>query len=265
MFDKIARNDMIFQLPDFLKDAFAFNVMITIVEDTKTYPEIKLFSNHTNCIVVNSDKEHPVIIWTTDDFCDFENLFKFLKKEFMRNYPFKIISKIKPYEFLQSKCKNVYKVGVYHCDTLQAITYVGHADHIHPDEIEIVADMLRDFGYETGTDTKATQESVLPLAQKFLDDPLHLIWRDTNGKIVSLCRVRETQKYGRPGHIITRPEERGKAYAKMLLHFVTKRIFEIGKTPMLFTDYNYPSSNKCYPKVGYILDDIVMEYELTID
>ncbi len=264
MLDKIDRNDPIFQSSDFLKDAMAFNVMVSVVEDVKQYPEIKVYSNRQNCIVVNSDNAHPVIVWTRDDFDDFQGLYDFLMQEFGDNQPLEFASKLPVYDFIAGKCQLTppHRLGVYHCDELIPVPYVGYADNIRPDEVETVADLVCDFYHETKTDESATRESCLPMSREFLDNPFYLVWRNESGQIVSLARMRETEKFARAGHILTLPSERGKSYAKMLLHFLTQRAFEKGKIPMLFTNYDYEPSNKCYPKVGYVLDCVTVMYKV---
>ncbi len=263
MLEKITRDNPIFKSADFLKDAIAFNIMVSIVENVEKYPVAKAFSNHKDCIVVNSDNAHPVMVWTADDFADFESVYDFILQEFADNKPLQIMSKMSFYEALKDKqLKIFHRLGAYHCDKLNPITYVGKPDNISSDEVEMIADMLRDFGHETMADLTATHESCLPTAQKFVDNPLYLVWRDTNNKIVTTCRMAETENHARAGHVMTLPEERGKSYAKMLLHYLTKQILDMGKMPVLYTNFDYESSNICYSKVGYTLDCVIVQCDV---
>ena len=38
-----------------------------------------------------------------------------------------------------------------------------------------------------------------------------------------------------------------------MVYEVTKLVKEAGYIPMLYTDADYPASNACYEKIGYIL------------
>ena len=266
MFKKIARDDKIFKSEHFLQDAIPFNIMISIVEDVKKYPTPKVFSNGTDCIIVCSSPIHPVIVWTYDSFNDYEALFSFIQKEFSENKPFKIMSKFSFYEFLQNKNKvddeDIRILGTYRLGKLNDIKYVGHPDNITEEESPIVADLWAQFGQETGEDTEATVENCMDDARGFINSPLKKVWRDENNKIVTLAKLGLSEKYARFGHVITAPEERGKSYAKMLVHFFTKYSLTLGKEPMLFTDFEYIPSNKCYTAVGYELVCTIANYQI---
>ncbi|MFV0626575.1 MAG: GNAT family N-acetyltransferase [Alphaproteobacteria bacterium] len=266
MLKKIERNDPIFKSELFLKDVVPFNIMISIVESIDKYPTPKIFSNGCDCIIVNSDSEHPVIVWTSDNFDDFGNLFLFIHQEFSENKPLKIISKFNFFEFLKTKNKfsfvDTEELGVYECRKLNNIEYIGFPDNIKKEEVLTVAELLALFGKETGTDKNATTEKYIDLAQEFITSTLNKAWRNKQGKIVALTKLKVSEAYARIGHVITDPKERGKSYAKMLVHFMTNHAKSLGKTPILYTDYNYPASNKCYMAVGYEYLCTIANYEL---
>ncbi len=265
MFNKIKRDDNIFKSELFLQDAIAFNVMISIIENIVRYPTPKIFSNGRDCIIVNSDPEHPVIVWTADSFKDYEGVFHFVDSEFKNNNPFKIMSKMELYNFLNARNKvdnsNKKILGAYQCKNLNDIEYVGRADNITREEISVVAGLIALFGKETGENV-GTEENIVSDAESFINNPLNKVWRDTNNKIVALARIRITEKYARTGLVITDVNERGKSYAKMLVHFLAQHAMNIGKTPVIFTDFDYVPSNKCYKAVGYELRSTLANYEL---
>ncbi|MDD4556191.1 MAG: GNAT family N-acetyltransferase [Alphaproteobacteria bacterium] len=266
MFKKIGRNDAIFKSELFLRDVIAFNVMISILDDINKYPSPKIFSNGSNCVVVNSDSEHPVLVWTADQFTDFESLTQLIQQEFYKNNPLKIISKFIFFEFIKTENKfsvvDIETLGVYECCKLNNIEYVGFPDNIKTEEVLLVAELLALFGTETGTDKNATTEKYIDLAQEFVTSSLNKAWRNKQGKIVALTKLKVSEDYVRAGHVITTPEERGKSYAKMLVHYMTNHAMHLGKKPVLYTDYNYSASNKCYMAVGYEYLCTIANYEL---
>ncbi len=176
MFKKIERYDDIFKSKQFSQDAIAFNVMVSIVEDVDRYPNPKIFSNSNNCIIVNSDSEHPIITWTTDDFNDYEMLFSFINKEFGDNNPFKIMSKMGFYNFLKDKDKidnsDIKILGAYDCIKLNDIKYIGNAQNATKEELPVVAKLHTLFGQETGEDKNATIENSMLEVEKLIDNPL---------------------------------------------------------------------------------------------
>ena len=265
MFNKIKRDDHIFKSELFLQDAIAFNVMISIIENIVRYPTPKFFSNDRDCIIVNSDPEHPVIIWTADSFKDYEGVFHFVDSEFKNNNPFKIMSKMELYNFLNARNKvdnnNKSILGAYQCTNLNDIEYTGRADNITREEISVVAGLIALFGKETGENV-GTEEKIISDAESFINNPLNKVWRDTNNKIVALARIRITEKYARTGLVITDVNERGKSYAKMLVHFLAQHAMNVSKTPVIFTNFDYAPSNKCYKAVGYELMSTLAKYKL---
>ncbi|MDR1693626.1 MAG: GNAT family N-acetyltransferase [Lactobacillaceae bacterium] len=268
MFKTIERNDGIFKSGLFGKDALAFNIMLSIVDNYIKYPNPKIFSNNKDCVIVNSDSEHPVIIWTAASFSDYERLFGFVRNKFSQNHPFKIMSKMNMYDLLKNMNKvdsaDVKILGVYKCDRLKDVKYAGYPDNITEAETPIVAEMFSLFSQETGENINSTYEENIKEARSFISNPLSQVWRSPSGRIVAVARIRESEEYGRIGCVLTVPEERGKNYAKMLVHFLTKRIFEMKKQPMLFTDFDYEPSNKCYPAVGYDLVGTVANYKINL-
>ena len=269
MFNPILRDDNIFKSELFTKDAIAFNVMLSIVGDVLKYPDPKVFSDNKNCIIVNSDADHSVIVWTSDDFIDYEQLFDFIKNEFSENNPLKIMSKTGMYHFLKNSGRvdddNIKRLGTYKCNKLKSIEYIGQPDNIIEAEVVTVAEMLLLFSKETGFDANINHDENIQSAREFIANPLNKVWRNSEGAIVAMARIRETEKYGRLGYVLTIKEERGKSYAKMLVHFLTKSILETGKTPMLFTNFDYAPSNKCYTAVGYDLITTIADYKIKTD
>ena len=258
MFHKILPNDPIFKSPAFLKDAIPFNVMTSIIENDIKYPERVIFSDGDKCVVVNSDSKHPVIVWMADDFSpqNYPALLDFLMEKFSGNNPLELMSKVGFRDFLKEhnltfSTPQAHALLAYSCTKLITIPYKGTATNITEAEVLEVATCLAEFGMETGTDITATQESKLDTAKDFITSPLHKVWRDEEGKIVAIAKINATEKYGRIGIVYTKKEARGKHYAGMLVHFLTQAILKSGKTPMLFTNADYPPSNKCYRRLGY--------------
>ena len=105
MFHKILPNDPIFKSPALLKDALPFNIIFTIIPISKEYPELKIFSTKDkDCLILNSDPKHPIIVWTADNFKvqNFQELLNFVMKEFSENNPLEISSKQEFYDFVKT-------------------------------------------------------------------------------------------------------------------------------------------------------------------
>ena len=117
------------------------------------------------------------------------------------------------------------------------------------------------FDIETKEDPMAKMsDDYVRLAQKFVSNPLYLVWRDKNEKAVATATLDKSGKYPRIGRVFTDEDERGKAYAKMLVHYLTTEVFKERKVAMLYTDYDSPASNRCYQGVGYKLSRTMVRF-----
>ena len=61
----------------------------------------------------------------------------------------------------------------------------------------------------------------------------------------------------------TIPEARGKGYAASLIYQLTNKVLKDGYHISLYTDYKYIPSNKAYKNVGYIDDDVLINFSCT--
>ena len=277
MFQKIQRDDSIFQSDLFLKDVVSFSILTSILNDKEKYPDAKIFSDGRDCAIVNSDPKHKVIAWTSDDFKEYDQLYDFLKSEFKENTPFRIMAKKAFYDYLVKNGKmedlgkylkeNEYNgdgpiqtLGVFTCKKLNDIQYNGRPDHAKPEEVEQIAQMFAAFGIETKEDLNPKIADYIEKASKFVSDPMSLVWRNQDGKIVSTADVRMDADFPRVGKVYTVKEERGHSYAKMLVHYLTSIVLKSGKIPMLYTDFNYNASNRCYQAIGYELNCNIVNF-----
>ena len=264
IFQEIKRDDAIFFSEPFKKDSTSFAVMESILLNAEKYPAPKIFSNFQNCVIVNSDPEHAVIVWTTDDFHEKEELYNFIKNEFCSNKIFKIMAKKNFYDALLSSKKipplDIQTLGVYSCNKLNNIFYIGHPDQATAKEVKEVAQMVVDFHIETGENKEAKLSDYLTYAQDFVTDPNFKVWRDECEKIVAIANNRINDRHPRIGCVYTKKEERGKSYAKMLVHYLTCQTLAQGKTAMLYTNFDYEPSNRCYQAIGYRLKNTIVNF-----
>ncbi len=275
MLKEVKRDDSVFQSEVFLKDEIAYSIMISILKNAEKYTTPKIFSDGKDYAVVNSDPNHAIIVWTSDDFQEYGALYDSIKKEFRANKPFEIWAKNDFYNYLingqtipelkdetaDNGRPKLQTLGSWLCSKLNDIQYIGHPDQAKQEEVQKIAQMMVNFDVETKEDPMAKMsDDYVRLAQKFVSNPLYLVWRDKNEKLVATATLDKSGKYPRIGRVFTDEDERGKAYAKMLVHYLTNEVFKEGKLAMLYTDYDYPSSNRCYQKVGYQLSRTVVRF-----
>ena len=90
-------------------------------------------------------------------------------------------------------------------------------------------------------------------AQEHIGNNAFFFWKNTAGETVACCSYRISERFASVASVFTLPEHRRKHYAQHLVYQVTKAVKEMGYTPILYTDADYPASNACYEKIGYVL------------
>ena len=169
------------------------------------------------------------------------------------------------YDFLVKNNKipelHIQTLGVYSCSKLNDIKYIGHPDQAKPEEVEQVAQMLVNFDRETGENPNSQLQDHLQKASEFISDPAYCVWRDENEKLVAIAVLKINEINPRISWVYTNLQARGKSYAKMLVHYLTAQVLKSGKKSMLFTDFDYEPSNRCYQAVGYQLNCTIVNFE----
>lgn len=266
MFEPINFDNRIFTSQLFKKDEISFNIILTLIKQRENYPEIQCYSDGKDVIILNTDANHPIIIWTSENFNDFESIYNFVSKVFSENVPLSIMAKQSCYQFFQkrnmtSDDENTKILGVYKLDKLIKIEKTGYLDCVKSTDIEIVANMIKAFEEEALPEEKHPISYYLEQANKYttLVDT-HKVWKNENGNIVSIGHINNSENTGRIGQIYTIPEERGKSYAKMLVVELAEIILKNNLTPVLYTNFQYESSNKCYKAIGFELLDTIYIY-----
>ena len=88
----------------------------------------------------------------------------------------------------------------------------------------------------------------------------YYVWKNDEGKIVAQASFAITDGNAKITNVYTLPEERGKAYAANLIYVLTNKVLKEGYHVSLYTDYEYIPSNKAYKNVGYVTEDILINF-----
>ncbi len=266
MFKLTDYNNKIFKSDSFIKDEMAFNVMIHMIENCKINNKLKIYSDNENCIIADFNNDYPIFVWNADNFENYDILYEFIKKECNIRASFVLFSKYSLYNHIkkQNPDINIYKkdIVIQNCPKLINVEYKGKPDNIKENEINIVANMLRGFEYESKNEICSIEKCV-PEAEKFTYQDTHKVWRNVDGKITTIALVNATKKFSRIGKVFTIEGERGNSYAQMLVHHITKQETDKGKIPILSTYSDNISANKCYQNIGYIQADKVIYYKIS--
>lgn len=252
---KINKDNKIFYSEKFQKDKYKF---FLITQNLKS-DSVLLYSDEKNYVICRGAVGLPTWIWTIDGIdpnkvIEIEETMKYYltdnpkdkftcKKElydYLLEDGYKFLNRDDYFELGTLLCKNVKKPRKTD----------GKMDKPKLDEIE----ELTTFYYNRSLDIgrkKATQAEALEAITKMLNSDTFYIWRNANGKIVCMADYIVIDSSAKIKSVYTPVEERKKAYAANLIHDLTAKLLSEGLVPLLYTDYNYPASNKAYINAGY--------------
>ena len=112
MFKLIDFDDKIFTSQQFRKDEISFNLILTLIQKREYFPQIKCYSDQKDVIILNTDANHPVVVWTSENFNDFELIYNFVNKVFSKNEPLNLTAKQSCYQFFQKRGKKMAVITI---------------------------------------------------------------------------------------------------------------------------------------------------------
>ena len=222
-------------------------------------------SDHEKLILCHSSSvlRYPVWLWTPDGASEEEKeaawllmkLTRPLTQGFRCNMKYELAD-----HFIEKGWQEGLNVGI----TMQLYAYDcpkpikptvppdGHLHRCTADDVDQIADLLPQFYEEIGDETPPL-EDLLQKARDYVSAGAFYFWKDGQGRTVACCSYRVNQGLASLGSVYTVKEYRRKHYAQQLVWEVTRTVHDMGFMPMLYTNADYPASNACYEKIGYVL------------
>lgn len=267
-YNTITKDNEIFKSGNYQKDKYWFFIFEKKINDENA----KIMSDWENYVITNESAETNPWIWTKDNF----NKSKLKEIEelievYLNMYPandkmdftckkelyyaliddnFDLVDKASYFELWFMKCEELK-------DTKPNDWWL---DRAKKEEIDLIADYIRKFNefqddhvshYSSKTDDQIKAEC-LQSAEKEINDENFYVLRNSNNKIVCMAHYRINDNWtGKVWLVYTPDEERWKWYAAKLVHELTKMLLDGWYIPILYTDQNYPNSNKAYANAGY--------------
>lgn len=241
------------------RDRYTFAVLDRILRGTCDL----VLSDHRNLILCHSEASRPVWIWTPDGCPDaVKDSAWNLAEEYrplQEGYRFNI-----KYELADHFMKKAARAGRKLVFDMQLFVYDCPAPVVPdrpadggpyrcvPKDTEEAADLISLFYKEIG-EKIPPREYREGKAREHIEKGGFFFWKNEAGETVACCSYRPNQGLASLGSVLTVPGYRRKHYAQNLVYHVTKLVADMGYMPMLFTDANYPASNACYEKIGYVL------------
>ena len=222
-----------------------------------------LLTDHERLIICFTRNPHPVWIWTPDDVTEEEKekAYEFIRENGLltEGHTFNLKYDLADYFIRRSSedamtLSNTINMFVYDCPN-PVEPHVRADGELHrcvAEDIDELVEFMDLFHSETGVDQEDF-ETYRHKAEEAIRNGSHFLWRNAEGRNVSICNFRPDGGLAGVGLVYTREEYRRKHYAENLVYQVTQMAKDAGYMPMLYTDADYTASNACYEKIGYIL------------
>ena len=261
----IDKTNEVFASKDYQKDKYLFTVFETKINDKNA----KIMSDEENYVITNENEEMGPWIWTKDNFDKSklkeieEVIGLYLVKDKMT-----VTSKKELYNALIEDNYDLidksdyFELGFMKCEKLKDTKpNDGRIDRARVEEKDLIANYIYEF--EVFQDDSVThvnwkrkeelKNECIKKAEIEMNSGNLYVLRNKDNKIVCMahCKFREYGGTATIWLVYTPEEERGKWYAAKLVHELTKIILDRWHVPALYTDQNYPNSNKAYANAGY--------------
>lgn len=261
MYKRIEPNNKIFESTEFQKDKYKFNIVSKILVGD----EVLIYSDGENYFFARNKAGMPTWIWTKDELKDKQILEEIkdtislyltdleydqftCKKEF---YDFLIES---GYEKINRE--DYFELGFLTCNKVKSVKQTdGNMEICTKEDDENLLNLFIQFTEFMNKTLKSNKKANLEELKEEMNSQIEqkrlFCWKNKEGKIVCIANYQVLGEVARIGHVFTLEEERGKAYAANLIHDLTEILLNNRLKPLLYTDYNYPASNRAYINSGY--------------
>ncbi|MBR4668770.1 MAG: GNAT family N-acetyltransferase [Butyrivibrio sp.] len=219
-------------------------------------------SDHEKLIICHSKTPYPVWVWTSNDAdeTELERAYQALKKNSFIDAEHSFNLKYSLADYITKRAADEGKeiaitINMLAYDCLNPIEPEPVEGNIHKctyDDYETLIEFMDGFHVDTGVDIQS-REAYEEHAKRCIEEGRTFFWQDASGKLVACCKYNPTEDMASINLVYTLPKERRKHYAENLVYQVTKLAVSEGLSPMVYADADYPASNECYKKIGYVL------------
>ena len=263
MFKRIDKDNEVFKSPEFQKDKYKFFLILQNLDSE----ELELYSDEKNYVLCRGNEKVPTWIWTKDNFD--KNLVKEVEEAielYRLDTDTRYTAKREFYNLLvEDKYKALgdyyFEMGYLYCNkTVEPKKVDGYIAKATLEDEEV----LTRFNYKESKEISDVKDLRYEEAResffKRLERGTYYVWKNSNNEIVAQAFYRLIDNNAKIAGVYTKESERCKGYAANLIYYLTNLALDKGYHVSLYTDYNYIPSNKAYKNVGYVDDDVLINF-----
>ena len=263
MIKRIKPNNKILKSEEFQKDRYKFSLILSNL-DSKT---LELVSDEENYLLCRGEKEKPTWIWTKDNFdksllSEIEDAIDMFRLE---NVDTRFTCKKELYDLLKKDYKYLsdyfFEMGYLVCNKTKPPKKTdGHIELAKEEDEKTLVKFIYDETREISDVKELSMEEAKEHFDKRIKRGTYHVWKNDKGDIVCQANYSVTEGNAKMGGVYTLPEARGKGYAANIIYELTNKALADGHHVSLYTDYRYIPSNKAYKNVGYVDEDILINF-----
>ncbi len=136
----------------------------------------------------------------------------------------------------------------------------GHIELAKEEDEKTLVKFIYDETREISDVKELSMEEAKEHFDKRMKRGTYHVWKNDKGDIVCQANYSVTEGNAKMGGVYTLPEARGKGYAANIIYELTNKALADGHHVSLYTDYRYIPSNKAYKNVGYVDEDILINF-----
>ena len=263
MIKEIKPNNKIFQSSEFQKDKYKFFLIL----QNLTSENLELYSDEKNYVLCRGGLKWPTWIWTKDNFDksilnEIEEAIELYRLDINTRFT----CKKELYDLLvrdnfKSLGDYYFEMGYLTCkQTIEPKKVDGYIDYATSDDENTLTKFIYNESREISDVKDLSLEEANNDFKKRLASGNYYVWKNNENQIVTQAFYKVVDGNAKISGVYTMPEARGKGYAANLIYQLTNKVLQEGNHISLYTDYKYIPSNRAYKNVGYVDEDVLINF-----
>lgn len=263
MIKEIKPNNKIFQSSEFQKDKYKFFLIL----QNLTSENLELYSDEKNYVLCRGGLKWPTWIWTKDNFD--ESILDEIKEAielYRLDVNTRFTCKKELYDLLVRDNFELlgdyyFEMGYLTCkQTIEPKKVDGYIAYATSDDENTLTKFIYNESREISDVKELSLEEANNDFKKRVAAGNYYVWKNNENQIVAQAFYKVVDGNAKISGVYTMPEARGKGYAANLIYQLTNKVLQEGNHISLYTDYKYIPSNRAYKNVGYVDEDVLINF-----